>query len=91
MFSNRALLGLTSIYLVVPKEHTIFRFEVSRSPPTATDDMVDTGQNDGKHDEQNEERDVQQKLVFEMFGSQFANRAPERATKKVKLRVPSDL
>lgn len=69
---------------IVPKEHTIFRFRI----PLA-DDVL------------NVEDEVKQvamttdkqpcSLVFELHGTAFQNRAPERATKKVKLHLPLDL
>lgn len=51
----------------VPKEHTIFRFEVPNKEA------------EGKP------------MVFEIHGSQFETRAPERANKKFKLHIDPDL
>jgi ribonuclease P protein subunit POP4 len=51
----------------VPKEHTVFRFEV---PFEVKEGMEQTS------------RDP---LSFEIYGSQFEARAPDRATKKFRL------
>ncbi|KAK5134313.1 hypothetical protein LTR08_006742 [Meristemomyces frigidus] len=56
----------------VPKEHTVFRFEVP----------FECREGDGE---------AKQPLVFEIHGSQFENRAPERANKKVKAHFDPDL
>ncbi|KAG5204007.1 Ribonuclease P protein subunit [Trichophyton interdigitale] len=53
----------------VPKEHTIFRFEIPH--PSDPDTEARTG-----FEAKN--------LVFEIHGNQFENRAPERANKKFK-------
>lgn len=49
----------------VPKEHTVFRFEVpaDEKPP----------------------------MVFDIHGSQFESRAPDRANKKFKMHIDPDL
>ncbi|KAJ9644576.1 hypothetical protein H2199_003539 [Coniosporium tulheliwenetii] len=60
----------------VPKEHTVFRFEV----PLA--DQVEYGK---------EPAQLPKPLIFELHGSQFENRAPDRANKKFKLHIPPDL
>ncbi|KAK4546123.1 hypothetical protein LTR36_002260 [Oleoguttula mirabilis] len=57
---------------IVPKEHTLFRFEV----PFEQEDGVEG---------------VRKPLVFEIHGSQFENRAPDRANKKVKPHFDPDL
>lgn len=62
--------------LAIPKEHTIFRFEIPQ-PGTVT---KEDGTVEGLRN-----------LVFELHGSQFENRAPDRATKKFKQRNLSDL
>jgi len=70
---------------VVPKEHSIFRFEVPQHSersgeaqkaqiPQGVDIAVDSAVLDVPP------------LVFELHGSQFANRATDRATKKFKQR-----
>ena len=51
----------------VPKEHTVFRFEVPFEDDTKTP------------------------LVFEIHGSQFHSRAPDRANKKFRLHLDPDL
>ncbi|EKG16303.1 hypothetical protein MPH_06478 [Macrophomina phaseolina MS6] len=58
----------------VPKEHTIFRFEVP---------LGSTGEGRGA--------EKPKSLVFELHGSQFENRAPDRANKKFKQHVMPDL
>ncbi|KAK3053067.1 hypothetical protein LTR09_005693 [Extremus antarcticus] len=62
----------------VPKEHTVFRFEVPFE--------------EGKTVGEGGEEILQQKpLVFEIHGSQFETRAPDRANKKFRLHLDSDL
>lgn len=57
----------------VPKEHTVFRFEVP-------------------FEENIEDSTAQKKpLVFEIHGSQFQSRAPDRANKKFRLHLDPDL
>lgn len=69
--------------VVIPKEHTIFRFEIPQPPGKGP--VVDgAGTAEG-------EAGGLRNLVFELHGSQFENRAPERATKKFKQRNMSDL
>lgn len=61
----------------IPKEYTVFRFEIPQphgEPPDGEDD----GEKPGN-------------LVFELHGSQFMSRATDRATKKFKQRNMSDL
>jgi ribonuclease P protein subunit POP4 len=58
----------------VPKEHTVFRFEV----PFAEVD-------------QQEKNTAKKPLVFDIYGSQFEHRAPDRANKKFKLHVDPHL
>ncbi len=62
---------------VVPKEHTIFRFKI----PLAEDEVEQGAMPTDKQPSS---------LVFELHGTAFENRAPERATKKVKLHLPPD-
>lgn len=54
----------------IPKEHTIFRFEIPLGSETGGE---------------------KKNLVFELHGSQFENRAPDRANKKFKQHVMPDL
>ena len=61
----------------IPKEYTVFRFEVPQPQGEPRD-----GEDDGKK---------ACNLVFELHGSQFMNRATDRATKKFKQRNLSDL
>jgi ribonuclease P protein subunit POP4 len=65
----------------VPKEHTVFRFEIPLDEETA--DHGDVG---GKDDTERSKP-----LVFEIHGHAFETRAPERATKRVVLHLPKDL
>lgn len=51
----------------VPKEHTVFRFEVPSK------------EEEGKP------------MVFEIHGSQFESRAPDRANRKFKMHIDPDL
>jgi len=80
----------------VPKEGAVFRFEV----PLADDGEVrgDAGDKvdvEHKADEAkngvNSEKDSRAKLVFELHGEQFKNRAVDRANKKFKMHIPPDL
>ena len=61
----------------VPKEHTVFRFEIP------------TNANGGGHGI--ETGDAKKPLIFELHGSQFESRAPDRANKKVKPHFDPDL
>lgn len=61
----------------IPKEYTVFRFEIPQPQGEAGD-----GEDDGKK---------HSNLVFELHGSQFMNRATDRATKKFKQRNLRDL
>lgn len=64
----------------MPKEHTVFRFEVPVS------DGIGGGEG-GREGE----KTVSKPLVFEIHGSQFESRAPDRANKKFKVHISSDL
>ena len=64
--------SLADSTLVVPKEHTIFRFEIP---------LPSSIQSTGK------EEDKMAPLVFELNGSQLETSAPGRATKKFKMHV----
>ena len=61
--------------LVIPKRHTIFRFEIPQ--PGSTESQIEQGT-------AKEETGDVPALVFELHGSQFEMRAPDRATKKFK-------
>lgn len=62
---------------IVPKEQTIFRFEVPLEE---------------KEEEEEEGGDEKRKpLVFELHGHQFEYRAPDRANKKFKMHIDPDL
>lgn len=67
---------------IVPKEHTIFKFEI----PLAQEALEG-----GKQQRDSVSGEQQRSLVFELHGPAFENRAAERATKRVKLHLPSDL
>lgn len=60
-------------WIAIPKEHTVFRFMVPLPRPRS-------GQDDGQDTPESKE------LVFELHGSQFQNRAVDRANKKFKWR-----
>ena len=61
--------------LVIPKRHTIFRFEIPQPGSTQSQSEETTAM---------EETGDVRALVFELHGSQFETRAPDRATKKFK-------
>ena len=63
---------------VLPKEHSVFRFEV---PGVGSKREGEDEGGEGKR----------KSLVFELHGSQFENRAPERASKKFKMHITLDL
>jgi len=78
----------------VPKEGAVFRFEV----PLADDEEVkgDAGDEvDVEHQAGEDAVDLEEvrrgKLVFELHGEQFKNRAVDRANKKFKMHIPPDL
>lgn len=70
-------------FLAIPKKHTIFRFEIPQ--PESTQSLNE----EEATTEAKKEGNVN--LVFELHGSQFENRAPDRATKKFKQRNMKDL
>ena len=76
--------SLTEMCTAVPKCHTVFRFQV----PQPTESEEDAAVNDG---EKQVVRPSKPDLVFELYGSQFENRATDRATKKFKQRRMEDL
>ena len=70
--------------LVIPKRHTIFQFEIPQhtgveraEPPSIESDQ--------------KEKPNLPPIVFELHGSQFENRATDRATKKFKQKNPINL
>ncbi|KAF7846077.1 hypothetical protein BT93_L5319 [Corymbia citriodora subsp. variegata] len=63
-------------FKTVPKEHTIFRFKV----PLAVEADASLG-----------ETTVARSLTFELHGSQFQNRAPDRANKKFRPHFDADI
>ncbi|KAI7230731.1 RNase P/MRP, p29 subunit [Hortaea werneckii] len=69
---------------VLPKEHTVFRFEV----PFEDGEEEKTGEGDGVVKNEDEKR---KPLVFEIQGGQFENRAPDRANKKFRAHFDPDL
>ena len=70
------------IVLAIPKMHTIFRFEIPQPRPTRPLDEAEAVQGETKDEPA---------FVFELHGSQFTLKAPERATKKFKQRNLKDL
>ncbi|KAM0797123.1 ribonuclease-like protein P complex subunit Pop4 [Usnea florida] len=67
---------------IIPKRHTVFRFEI---PQPGADRCLEEGT------AITETKEGRAPLVFELHGSQFENRAPDRATKKFKQRYMNDL
>lgn len=65
---------------ILPKEHSVFRFEVPLSDVVDDGGMAQAQKTDNKHS-----------LVFELHGEQFKNRAVDRANKKFKVHIPPDL
>ena len=61
----------------VPKEHTVFRFEVPFEPRLAEGDA--------------QQAEVTKPLIFEIHGGQFESRAPDRANKKFRWHLDPDL
>lgn len=76
--------GLTILtVLAIPKRYTIFRFEIPQPESTQRLNEEEVARAKTK--------DIPAHLVFELHGSQFENRAPDRATKKFKQRHTNDL
>ena len=69
---------------VLPKEHTVFRFEVPEGPPV-------TQQKEDTMDVDSEPKKVVKNLVFELHGEQFQHRAVDRANKKFKQHFLPDI
>lgn len=61
----------------MPKEFTVFRFEVPL--------------NDEDEDGDSDMSEQRKPLVFELHGSQLESRAPDRANKKFKQHISPDL
>lgn len=80
--SNGELVLTTLTVLAIPKKHMIFRFEIPQPEST---------QNLNEEPASAKTKDESPRLVFELHGSQFENRAPDRATKKFKQRNMNDL
>lgn len=76
------------ICVVVPKEHTIFRFEV----PVVEDERIE-GEDVvmGEGEEKKHEKEKGKSLVFELYGDNFTARASDRSNRKVALHLPPDL
>ena len=69
----------------IPKKHTVFRFEIPQ-PSQPSNDNVET-----VLEKQAGGLTQLPALQFELYGSQFEHRAPDRATKKFKQRYMPDL
>ncbi|KAI7252708.1 RNase P/MRP, p29 subunit [Hortaea werneckii] len=71
---------------VLPKEHSVFRFEVP---------LEDDGEGEGKTREGDgtvkKEEKKRKPVVFEIQGGQFENRAPDRANKKFRAHYDPEL
>ena len=70
------------IVLAIPKMYTIFRFEIPQPRPTRSSDETEAVKEEAKDEPA---------FVFELHGSQFTLKAPERATKKFKQKNMKDL
>ena len=68
--------------LAIPKRHTIFRFEIPQPRSTQSSKGEEAAKEEAKDESA---------LIFELHGSHFENRAPDRATKKFKQRNMNDL
>lgn len=75
--------GLTGV-IEIPKEHTVFRFEVPvPDPPAGGEDVPDSASDLAAPNARN--------MVFELHGSQLKFRAGERAGRKFKQKPITDL
>lgn len=72
----------------VPKEHTGFRFEVPFEEQGGQSQNMMEAYSGAKRDEDNNRT---KPLVFELHGSQFESRAPDRANKKFRLHLDPNL
>ncbi|KAK0621651.1 Rof/RNase P-like protein [Bombardia bombarda] len=68
---------------LVPKEGTVFRFEVPVPVPAPTNGQTRTAE-DAKGGGPEIAQDQQQTMAFELFGDQFQLRSADRASKKFK-------
>lgn len=72
--------------LVVPKKHTVFRFEIVQPGPSENGFRLE-----GRSRQEADPNHSLQNLIFELHGTQFENRATDRATKKFKQKNLVDL
>lgn len=79
-------IGFLTSKLAIPKRHTIFRFEIPQPEVQA----YNPG-NTAKGKQTGQDSLIPQSLIFELHGSQFENRATDRATKKFKQRNMTDI
>jgi ribonuclease P protein subunit POP4 len=84
------------VVVVVPKEHTVFRFEVPIvDVPLEKEDESKLGEGKVSEEEDTDmigpKKDQLRPLVFELQGSNFETRATDRATRKFVLHLPPDL
>ena len=70
----------------IPKCHTVFRFQVPQPATLSQGENASVNVVEGGAQE-----DSKPALEFELYGSQFENRATDRATKKFKQRRLEDL
>lgn len=71
--------GLLTILPAIPKEQTVIRFCVPLPTPVNADKDTEMTQEDN-----DDSKPPVRELVFEIHGSQFQNRAVDRAHKKFK-------
>ncbi|GAB1733249.1 hypothetical protein NU195Hw_g8456t1 [Hortaea werneckii] len=71
---------------VLPKEHSVFRFEVPLEDDGEGEGKASEGEGDGTVKEE-----MKKPLVFEIQGGQFENRAPDRANKKFRAHYDPEL
>jgi ribonuclease P protein subunit POP4 len=57
---------------IMPKEHTVFRFELPLEKPAG-------------------EEEIKKPLIFDIMGSRFEQRAPDRANKKFRMHLDPDM
>jgi ribonuclease P protein subunit POP4 len=69
---------------VVPKEHTVFRFEI----PLEEESASMNGQGSGVDEHPEMAKPEPKPIILELHGSNFEHRAPDRATRKVVLHFP---
>ena len=72
--------------VAIPKKHTIFHFEIPQQ-----DQNLKVNADEEVTAEESTRPPVLRNLVFELHGSQFENRAIDRATKKFKQRSMNEL